>query len=217
MSIEIAGLEPTLVEGMTSDELAAAMPELVTTFVGRATDRAIMWRDWSVRWLDAWSEHDLEGVLALVTDDVVYEDPSLFGERLAGKAALREVVAMTWRAFPDVRFELAGTPYLAVLGTGMAVPWRMRATFAGDMGGGPSPLGIAPTGRQFDTHGVDIYELSDGLLCRWSTTTDLFDLAQQVGMLPGPRTRLFQLGIRMQRLGAPLLRMIHRYGERAQR
>ncbi|MEU2252708.1 nuclear transport factor 2 family protein [Nocardia xishanensis] len=217
MSIEIASLEPTLVAGMTSDELAAAMPELVLTFVGRAADQAAMWRDWSMRWLTAWNEHDLERVLTLVTDDVVYEDPSLFGERLTGKAALREVVTMTWRAFPDVRFELSGTPYLALIGTGMAVPWRMRATFAGDMGGGPSPLGIAPTGRRFDAHGVDVYELNDGLLCRWSTTTDLFDLAQQVGMLPGPRTRLFQFGIRMQRLGAPLLRSIHRFRGRHRR
>ncbi|WP_228000205.1 ester cyclase [Nocardia australiensis] len=211
----MTNLEPTLVDGMTSHELAAAMPELVSTFTERAADQAIMWRDWSVRWLDAWDRHDLDTVMALVTDDVRYEDPSLFGEHLVGKAALREVVTMTWQAFPDVRFELAGTPYLAILGTGMAAPWRMRGTFAGDMGGGPSPLGIAPTGRDFDTRGIDIYALRDGLLSHWSTTTDLFDLARQVGLLPAPRTRLFQLVIRLQRVAAPLLRVLHRHRGRS--
>ncbi|MEV6136021.1 nuclear transport factor 2 family protein [Nocardia sp. NPDC051990] len=211
----MTNLEPTLVDGMTSQQLAAAMPELVSSFAERAAEQAIMWRDWSVRWLDAWDRHDLDAVVALVAEDIRYEDPSLFGEYLLGKSALREVVTMTWQAFPDVRFELAGTPYLAILGTGMAAPWRMRGTFAGDMGGGPSPLGIAPTGHYFDTRGVDIYELRNGLLTRWSTTTDLFDLARQVGLLPAPRTRLFQLVIRLQRLAAPVLRALHRYRTRS--
>lgn len=206
----MADVEPTLVDGMTSQELAEGIPELAATFAATATTRAVMWRDWSVRWLEAWERHDLDAVLGLVTEDVRYEDPSLFGTHLVGKAALRDVVAMTWRAFPDVRFELAGTPYLALLGTGMAVPWRMRGTFAGDMAGGPSPLGIAPTNRYFDVRGTDRYTLRDGLLSSWSTTTDLFDLARQVGLLPAPRTRLFALIVRMQRMAAPVLRTLHR-------
>ncbi|RMI32602.1 ester cyclase [Nocardia stercoris] len=202
-------LEPTLVDGRTSVELASAVPELVSGCIERVAAEATAWRDWSVRWLDAWDRHDLDAILDLVTDDVRYEDPSLFGEFLTGRAALREVVLSTWQAFPDVRFELAGTPYFALLGSGMAAPWRMRGTFAGDMAGGPSPLGIAPTGRFFDTHGVDIYELRDGRLARWSTTTDLFDLARQVGLLPAPRTPLFRMVVRMQRLIAPALRAWH--------
>lgn len=215
MSTEQIDTAPTLVEGMTSEALAAVMPELIDKLVVRAPEQGIAWRDWSTQWLAAWDAKDLDAVLSLVADDIVYEDPSLFGDRLVGKAALRDVVTMTWRAFPDVRFEMAGTPYLAIVGTGMAVPWRMRGTFAGDMGGGPSPLGIAPTDRWFDIRGVDIYELRDGLITRWSTTTDLFELAIKVGILPNPRTRFFQLGIRMQRLGAMVQRALYRRRIRA--
>ncbi|MET7768410.1 nuclear transport factor 2 family protein [Nocardia sp. NPDC005366] len=206
--------QPTIVAGMTNEQLIDALPELVDAATERAPDLAATLRQWSREWLRAWNTHDLDAVLALVTDDIVCEDPSLCGERVAGKPAFRDYVEMTWRAFPDIHFELASTPYLSLLGTGMAAPWRARGTFTGDMGGGPSPVGIAATGRRFDTTGVDLYELRDGLLCTWVSVADLTELARQLGMMPGARSPLFRLAIRVQRLGAPLLRGVHRYRQR---
>ncbi|WP_157171914.1 ester cyclase [Nocardia higoensis] len=211
MSTETADLEPTLVSGMTSAELACALPALATAFTEDAQAQALVWRDWLSRWITAWDHYDIEAVLALMTDDVVLEDPGLCGQPAVGRSELREAVTTLLRAFPDVRWEIAGTPHLAIAGTGVAIPWRMRGTFAGDMGGGCSPLGIAPTGRRFDNHGIDLYELRDGLLCRWTSTFDLLDLGRQFGMLPDPRGRLFRFGIRIQRSIAPLLRTWYRF------
>ncbi|MFF2551113.1 ester cyclase [Nocardia sp. NPDC058058] len=201
-----ASPEPTLVAGMTNTELVEALPELAADAAARSATLATELQRWSRDWLRAWNSQDLEAVLALVTDDIVCTDPALCGESVTGKAAFRDYVLMTWRAFPDIHFELAGTPYLPLIGTGMAAPWRARGTFGGDLGGGPSPLGLAPTGRSFDTTGVDLYELHDGRLRTWTSVADLMELARQIGMLPEARSPLFRFAIRAQRLGAPLLR-----------
>lgn len=210
MSSDTAPAAPTLVEGLTSAEIAGAMPELGARLGERAREQATSWGRWLADWLDAWNRFDPDAVLALMADDVVLRDPGLCGEHLVGKDGLRAAVTTTLRAFPDVRWEIAGSPHLAVLGTGVAVPWRMRGTFGGDLGGGPSPLGIAGTGRRFDTTGVDVYDLRDGLLVSWTSTFDLLDLGRQFGMMPDPRSRLFRWGVRAQRLIAPLLRAAHR-------
>ncbi|MGW0246627.1 ester cyclase [Nocardia goodfellowii] len=214
MSIDSPALEPTLVSDRTSREIAAELPRLGADFAAHAADHAAQCGDWLTKWLTAWDRYDPEAVLALMTDDVVLIDPGLCGEPAVGKDAVRSAVLTLLRAFPDVRWEVAGTPHLALSGTGMAVPWRMRGTFAGDMGGGCSPLGMAPTGRRFDNRGVDVYELRDGRLCSWTSNFDLLELGRQFGMFPDPRGTLFTVGIRGQRLIAPLLRRFYRYVDR---
>ncbi|MFF0488820.1 ester cyclase [Nocardia sp. NPDC004068] len=217
MSIDTAALPPTLVGGADSRGLAGSLPAQAESFAGHAVEHARVWSEWLTRWLDAWDRYDPEAVLALMTEDVILIDPGLCGEPAVGTPGLRAAVATLLRAFPDVRWELAGPPHLTLDGTSLAVPWRMRGTFTGDMSGGCSPLGMAPTGRRFDNRGVDIYELRDGLLSRWTSTFDLIELGRQFGMLPDPRGRLFQLGIRVQRLGAPALRTYFRFRDRGRR
>jgi ketosteroid isomerase-like protein len=55
-----------------------------------------------------WNAHDLDGVMAMMTDDVVFEasfgkDP--WGTRAIGKAAARELVAEVFDRIPDVRWD----------------------------------------------------------------------------------------------------------------
>jgi len=55
-----------------------------------------------------WNEHDLDGILAMFTEDVVFE--ASFGEepwgtRAVGKAAARELIADLIERVPDVRWD----------------------------------------------------------------------------------------------------------------
>jgi ketosteroid isomerase-like protein len=66
------------------------------------------------RWVDAWNEHDVEAVLALFSEDVVFTSPHaaqlLEGSdgTVRGKDALRRYWQEGVRRIPDLHFELLG-------------------------------------------------------------------------------------------------------------
>lgn len=196
----------TPVVGDARDAVAAA-PRQIADLSGRyeTSGDASRLQAWSEAWLAAWNAHDLDGVLALVADDFIYDDPSMMGKHLVGKDQFRDFLEAIWIAFPDMTFEVESAPYVALVGTGMAVPWRTTGTFLGKFDG-PSPLRIDPTGRRFDLSGVDLYEYQDGLLSRWVSVVDSMELARQLGMVPLHTSRVFSILLRAQRTLAPLLR-----------
>lgn len=166
---------------------------------------------WASRWLDAWNSQDLDALTSLVTDDVVWEDPAMFGETVHGRAEFRAFAESFLRALPDVRFDVTGPPYLAAEGMGLAVTWRMTGTFTGELAWwgkryGANPPAFAPTGRRVDLEGVDLYELRDGVLSRWTIVYDLLGLSQQLGLIPPPDSRVTRLQLRGQRLAAAWMR-----------
>lgn len=63
-------------------------------------------------WLAAWNAHDLDAVLALFHDDVVFTSPLAIkvvpasGGVLEGKVALRAYWSAALAQLPDLRFEL---------------------------------------------------------------------------------------------------------------
>jgi hypothetical protein len=61
--------------------------------------------DFGPRWADAWNSHDPDRVLDLMTEDVVYDD-SAWPSTMRGHSEVRQFLDYTWRAFPDLRFEL---------------------------------------------------------------------------------------------------------------
>lgn len=180
-------------------------------FSERWLPRASELRDFAVRWLNAWNSHNLDELEAMVNEDIAWEDPAMFGETVHGRAEFRAFTETFFRAFPDVRFEGVGAPYLALEGTALALRWRMTATFTGDLAlwgkrFGPTPPAFAPTGRRLDIEGVDLYEFRDGLVSRWTIVYDLFGLSRQLGLLPRTDSRMLPLMLRAQRLLAAGLR-----------
>jgi steroid delta-isomerase-like uncharacterized protein len=144
-------------------------------------------------WGAAWNNHDLDQFDALVTEDIVCEDPAMFGETAHGRGEFRAFIDAFFRAFPDVRLESTGTLYPALEGTGLALRWRMTGTFTGELAFwgkryGSKPPTWAPTGRSIDIDGIDLYEFRDGLISRQKLIYDLYDFSQQIGVLP-PRDR----------------------------
>jgi ketosteroid isomerase-like protein len=56
----------------------------------------------------AWNSHDVERVIPVFTDDVLYEDVA-FGAVNHGSAELRKFATSIFEAVPDVKFELVSS------------------------------------------------------------------------------------------------------------
>ncbi|WP_027285567.1 nuclear transport factor 2 family protein [Rubritepida flocculans] len=105
---------------------------------------------------EAWNRHDLEGLLALCTEDCVFETaagPLACGARHVGKQALREAFPAAWRRWPDARWEEA-THVVAPGGRAFS-EWTFRGTDA--------------QGVVTELRGVDLFEIRDGLIARKDT------------------------------------------------
>lgn len=180
----------------TSDQATDLLERLrggLHGFSERWLPRAGELGDFFACWEAAWNDHDLDQLDALVTEDIVCEDPAMFGETAHGRGEFRAFIETFFRAFPDVHLESPGTLYPALEGTGLALPWRMTGTFTGELAlwgrhYGSKPSTWAPTGRPIDIDGIDLYEFRDGLISRQTLIYDLYDFSQQIGLLP-PRGR----------------------------
>lgn len=56
---------------------------------------------------DAWNRHDIDAIMAAMTEDCIYEASSgseLFGTRYSGQKAMRAAVLGLWESLPDARF-----------------------------------------------------------------------------------------------------------------
>jgi steroid delta-isomerase-like uncharacterized protein len=144
-------------------------------------------RNFAERWVPAWNAHDIDELETLVTEDITWEDPAMRGATVHGRAEFRAFIERYFQAFPDVRVEAIGAPYLPLEGTALAVRSRMRGTFTGELipwgkGLDSAPPTISPTGRRFDIRGVDFYEFRDGLVCDWIIVYDLLGFSIQIGL-----------------------------------
>jgi len=125
------------------------------------------------RWLEAWATGRFGPVC---TVDVHYEDPTT-REPLAGLGSLEAHSRELRAAFPDLRLERTGPrvgdEHYA------CVPWRAAGTHRGQ-------LAALPGSNRFVTlHGVHFVELTDGRVRRARGFFDLYDVAIQLGLIPG--------------------------------
>ena len=109
-------------------------------------DRDELWRLVEA-YRDAWVGHDLDGLLKLVTADVVFHNYTA-REGVEGVERFREHVAQIQARWPDTRFRERRTH----LGDDFAsVEWTATATRA--------------DGRQIEWDGIDVVELRDDRVC----------------------------------------------------
>src|SRR2546428_7054649 len=99
------------------------------------TDVHVVLEDWAA----AWSSHDPERVLALFTDDCVYEEVT-FGVVMRGRNELRAFAEAAFDAVPDFTFQLTSR---FAAGSLAGIEWLMSATHQG-----ASP-GLRATGKRF--------------------------------------------------------------------
>ena len=96
----------------------------------------------------AWLAHDIEGVIELVGDDVVYENLTT-GIHVEGPDAFRAHVVETHERWPDFTFDEHA--FYVAGDTGVS-EWTARVT--------------APDGRRLEWDGVDIVTCRDGRVVR---------------------------------------------------
>ena len=126
--------------------------------------------EWAVRW----SAHDADGLIALFTDDLIYEDKAL-GRVYNGPAELRAFVAETVAGFPDVTFEMRCTFATETQG---GAEWVMRGTHTGDL------PGLPVTRRPFAIEGASILEFSGDRIRRCTDYWDQVAFLKQLGVMP---------------------------------
>lgn len=125
-------------------------------------------------WAAYWSSHDMNRLLTLFTEDVVYEDVTL-GAVNRGHAELRAFGEGFFSGFPDVTFELRSRFTNGVNG---GAEWVMRGTHKGDMPGMPA------TGKRVEVRGSTIFEFAGDRIRRCSDYWDMVTFLKQLGLMP---------------------------------
>ena len=103
------------------------------------------------RFMDVWNAHDVDGIMAQMTDDVVFEPsfgPEPWGARYAGRAAVRAGVERNFGNIPDIRWDELRR---VVCESHAVVEWLTTGT--------------PKNGRPFKVEGCDILTLRDGQIC----------------------------------------------------
>jgi len=122
----------------------------------------------------AFASHDIEKILSLYTDDVVYEDV-VVGKTNHGKDELRAFMKDFIGGAPDIKMELKS---IIVSGDRFCMEGVFSGTQTGNWADYPA------TGKSFSIRGVSVGELRDGKI---KHNTDYYDgasLMQQLGVLP---------------------------------
>ncbi len=123
---------------------------------------------------DALNRHDIDAATALVSDDAVCDFVAI--GQFEGKAAIRRYFQELFTAMPNFSVTVD-----RVVGDDACVVVQWHS--AGDFTGGPFQ-GVQPTGKHVETRGVDVVEITDGLLVRSTIYFDGATFARQIGMLP---------------------------------
>ena len=151
------------------------------------------------RYLRAWNAHDPDAVLALATDDVLWQDPTIPGGQAQGHAPVRAWLAAFWAGFPDMTFEFldgadehAGDAMYRSAG-------RIARMVLLQRQGGSLPPGFAPTGRAVELVGVDLDSFRNNRLCQVRTFTDTTTAALQLGLMPAAGSVGERLAVGTQR------------------
>ncbi|MEM9740244.1 MAG: nuclear transport factor 2 family protein [Pseudomonadota bacterium] len=111
------------------------------------------------KYIACYNNRDIEGMIAFVTDDVVFENISNTGQsmRLEGKQAMRQVAELSGNAFSYRRQRLVN---IIATGTKAAAEVEFEGKAAVDL-----PTGVA-SGETVKIRGASFFELRGGLLCR---------------------------------------------------
>jgi steroid delta-isomerase-like uncharacterized protein/uncharacterized protein (TIGR02118 family) len=120
-----------------------------------------------------WSAHDMNRLVTLFTEDVVYEDVTM-GVVNRGLAQFRAFGEAFFSAFPDVTFEATSS---SANGSTGGSEWIMRGTHKGDLPGMPA------TGKRMEVRGSSIFEFEGEKIRRCSDYWDMATFLKQLGLM----------------------------------
>lgn len=131
---------------------------------------------------DAWNAHDVDACVALVTDDIVYDDPS-FERPAHGKEEMADRLRGIFAAFPDMHFpEHMAHVHTNVKDREGVLTWTFTATMSGPL---ESPEGRLPaTGKRVEVSGATLNRFRDDKLEHFTLYYDVLGMMQQLGLMP---------------------------------
>jgi steroid delta-isomerase-like uncharacterized protein len=128
------------------------------------------------RYNEAWNAHDLDAIMAMHADDMVFENHTA-GEAAQGEE-VRGHIAAIFATWPDIEFR---TRRLYVRDGLVAQEWTAIATHSAEMRRGD--LVAQPTGRRVEWRGMDLIPFEHGLIKRKDVYSDSVSVLRQVGLL----------------------------------
>lgn len=128
------------------------------------------------RYNAAWNEHDVDAIVAMHTDDSVFENHTT-GDMSTGRQAIGEAIAGIFTVFPDLTFETRRQYLRDDL---VIQEWTARGTHEGTMR--RNGIEVEPTGRAVEYRGMDVIPIRDGLVARKDVYSDGVTLLRQLGL-----------------------------------
>ena len=124
---------------------------------------------------EAWNSHDVEAILAMHTEDSVFENHTS-GGKAVGKAAIREMLKGIFAVFPDLRFDARRTYVQDGLVT---QEWTATGTLALPYTKGS--VTVQPTGKKVSWNGVDVIPFAGNLVARKDVYVDSMSFLRALG------------------------------------
>jgi steroid delta-isomerase-like uncharacterized protein len=125
-------------------------------------------------WAAVWSSPTMrEQLVALFTDDCVYEDVTM-GVVNHGKTEVANFYTLVFGAFPDFKIELTAH---FVADNWAGAEWLMTGTHQGDLPGLPA------TNKHFSIRGASVFELQGTTFRRCSDYWDMATFLKQIGVM----------------------------------
>ena len=128
------------------------------------------------RYNDAWNAHDVDAILAMHTDDSVFEN-HVTGDVNVGREQVGAAIRGIFSVFPDLSFEGRRQYVREDL---VVQEWTARGTHEGTMRRGE--IEVPPTRRRVEYKGMDVIPIRDGLVARKDVYSDSVTLLRQLGL-----------------------------------
>lgn len=130
-------------------------------------------------WAAAYNSGDADQVLALYTDDALWEEVAI-GLAARGQDEIRAHLDRLYTAVPDFTVDVTNG---FVAGDQAVVEWEISGTYSNDFPGLPPAAG-----QHFSIRGDSVFELADGKIRRYTEYWDAYAFLVQLGALPAPGT-----------------------------
>lgn len=138
--------------------------------MGQADIRAVI-----ARYNKAWADHDVDRIVALHSEDSVFENHTSGGKG-TGLAEIRKIVGDVFATFPDIAFTARREYY----GDDFAcVEWTATATFVNPIIREGAHL--IPTNERLTWNGVDVIPVVGGKIARKDVYVDSLTFLRQIG------------------------------------